>query len=210
MTETDAKAVERLPWARSSISGLAGALLLSVVACQGMTNESGASGGNASVASAGAAGESSPANGTSGGTAGLGEIPNGGGVVGSLDYSLSQCGQHVYDIDTWCAQSPGKCTRPLGPSCATATYDVLSAGFPYRPPSVRSGCGYLFVWQPVIEGNDETIVYDLKTDQLIYYSTMGWPGKGCEVSGERTGQIPACEQTRDLCADADAGAEGGA
>ncbi|HET9934391.1 MAG TPA: hypothetical protein VFQ35_26995 [Polyangiaceae bacterium] len=133
----------------------------------------------------------------SGGAAGItGSPAGGGGATQFLDQSpeAGPCGQYVYDIEGYCANGAGTvCDFSVAPNCA---------GIEGTSPPARmySGCGYVFIYRGLNEGDSETMVYESTTHRLVFYSRVGARASGCSVRGVRVGQQPECDSMTNFCA----------
>ncbi len=166
---------------------------LCLVGCSGTHTNSDAGAG---------AGGSEP---TSGGSAGLTGASGGSG--GRADPRLDTsptggpCGQYVYaDIEAFC-MTQTTCALPSSPDCTLLNAQLHRSLW-------TTGCGYLFVSNELGEGDSTTLVYDLSTQRLVYYSTVGPQAAGCGVHGARAGQAPTCSTQVNLCPSSDGGSAG--
>lgn len=168
------------------------ALLSSVTGCSGTTTGAGASAGALPDASAGA--------GQGGGhdaeaTSGAGQYAGGAGL---LDTSPTggPCGQFITGLETACAGWPAGTVCTLGSwDCAT-----FKAASPSGLATVQSGCGYLFIYRELGEGDAQTMIYEQSTGHLVFYSSVGAQSIGCAERGMRIGHEVACQETRAECA----------
>jgi hypothetical protein len=183
-------AEERTPWFSVAM------LVLGLTACgsASLTRPSGSDGGQ-SVGGVNGGGRL-------GGSGGLGGAPTEAGAGGSgftFDPSAGPCGQNVYDLATRCSDG---CPLSSVPACPSPS-DL-------DPVNLLTGCGYLIISQAIGEGDAASETYDLSTNKLVYYSSLGSVAIGCAVRGTRFGQEPTCGKWTDLCAGGGAGGQGGA
>jgi hypothetical protein len=172
-------------------------LVLGLVACGSapLARPSGGSDGGQSVGGVNGGGGL-------GGSGGLVGTPTDAGADGSgptFDPSAGPCGQNVYDLASKC---PDGCRLSGVPDCPTPS-DL-------HPVHLSIGCGYLIITQAIGEGDAVSETYDLGTNKLLYYSSLGSVAIGCAVRGTRFGQAPTCSKWTDLCAGAGSGGQGGA